>query len=219
MEREITILIADDHPIVRQGMRNLLEADADLSVVGEAEDGLQTVQLAEQLKPDIVIVDMMMPRLNGLEAIRQIRSRLTNTRCIVLSMQSADPYIVQALKAGASGYILKDSGPNEVINAIQQVLSGKRYLSPQLSEKLIDLFVAKVEIDVLDPYNSLTAREREILQLAAEGFSNSNIAEQLSISSRTVEQHRQSMMNKMEFKNQTDLIRFALKRGILSMED
>ena len=215
----VTVLLADDHPIVRQGMRNLLDAEAGLSVVGEAEDGLQTVQLAEQLKPDIVIVDMMMPRLNGLEAIRQIRSRLTNTRCIVLSMQSADPYIVQALKAGASGYILKDSGPNEVINAIQQVLSGKRYLSPQLSEKLIDLFVAKVEIDVLDLYNSLTAREREILQLAAEGFSNSNIAEQLSISSRTVEQHRQSMMNKMEFKNQTDLIRFALKRGILSMED
>ena len=215
----VTVLLADDHPIVRQGMRNLLDAEAGLSVVGEAEDGLQTVQLAEQLKPDIVIVDMMMPRLNGLEAIRQIRSRLTNTRCIVLSMQSADPYIVQALKAGASGYILKDSGPNEVINAIQQVLSGKRYLSPQLSEKLIDLFVAKVEIDVLDPYNSLTAREREILQLAAEGFSNSNIAEQLSISSRTVEQHRQSMMNKMEFKNQTDLIRFALKRGILPMED
>ena len=215
----VTVLLADDHPIVRQGMRNLLDAEAGLSVVGEAEDGLQTVQLAEQLKPDIVIVDMMMPRLNGLEAIRQIRSRLTNTRCIVLSMQSADPYIVQALKAGASGYILKDSGPNEVINAIQQVLSGKRYLSPQLSEKLIDLFVAKVEIDVLDPYNSLTAREREILQLAAEGFSNSNIAEQLSISSRTVEQHRQSMMNKMDFKNNTDLIRFALKRGILSMDD
>ena len=134
-------------------------------------------------------------------------------------MQSADPYIVQALKAGASGYILKDSAPDEVINAIQQVLSGKRYLSPQLSDSLINLFVDKMETDALDPYNSLTAREREILQLAAEGLSNSNIAEQLSISVRTVEQHRQSMMNKMEFKNPTDLIRFALKRGILPMED
>ena len=215
----VTVLLADDHPIVRQGMRNLLDAEAGLSVVGEAEDGLQTVQLAEQLKPDVAIIDMMMPRLNGLEAIRQITTRVPHTKCIVLSMQSADPYIVQALKAGASGYVLKDSGPDEVINAIQQVLNGKRYLSPQLSEKLIDLFVAKVEIDVLDPYNSLTAREREILQLAAEGLSNSNIAEHLSISTRTVEQHRQSMMNKMEFKNQTDLIRFALKRGILPMED
>ena len=215
----VTVLLADDHPIVRQGMRNLLDTEAGLSVVGEAEDGLQTVQLAEQLKPDVVIVDMMMPRLNGLEAIRQITTRLPNTLCIVLSMQSADPYIVQALKAGASGYVLKDSGPNEVIDAIQQVLNGKRYLSPQLSEKLIDLFVAKVEVDVLDPYNSLTAREREILQLAAEGLSNSNIAEQLSISTRTVEQHRQNMMNKMDFKNQTDLIRFALKRGILPLDD
>jgi len=215
----VTVLLADDHPIVRQGMRNLLDAEAGLSVVGEAEDGLQTVQLAEQLKPDVVVVDMMMPRLNGLEAIRQITSRVPNTRCIVLSMQSADPYIVQALKAGASGYVLKDSGPSEVIGAIHQVLSGKRYLSPQLSEKLIDLFVAKVEVEVLDPYNSLTAREREVLQLAAEGLSNSNIADQLSISTRTVEQHRQNMMNKMDFKNQTDLIRFALKRGILPLDD
>ena len=215
----VTVLLADDHPIVRQGMRNLLDAEASILVIGEAEDGLQTVQMAEQLKPDVVIVDMMMPRLNGLEAIRQITTRVPNTRCIVLSMQSADPYIVQALKAGASGYVLKDSGPSEVIGAIHQVLSGKRYLSPQLSEKLIDLFVAKVEVEVLDPYNSLTAREREVMQLAAEGLSNNDIADQLSISTRTVEQHRQNMMNKMDFKNQTDLIRFALKRGILPLDD
>ena len=193
--------------------------DAGLSVVGEAEDGLQAVQLAEQFKPDVVIVDIMMPRLNGLETIRQITSRLPNTRCIVLSMQSADPYIVQALKAGAAGYVLKDSAPNEIANAIQQVLSGKRYLSPQLSEKLIDLFILKVEAEVLDPYNSLTAREREVLQLAAEGLSNTDIAEQLSISHRTVEQHRQNMMHKMRFNNQTDLIRFALKQGILPLDD
>jgi len=215
----VTVLLADDHPIVRQGMRNLIEAEAGYSVVGEAEDGLQAVQMAEQFKPDIIIVDMMMPRLNGLEAIRQITSRVPQTHSIVLSMQSADPYVVQALKAGASGYILKDSAPNEVINAIQQVLSGKRYLSPQLSEKLIDIFVAKLETDALDPYNALTNREREILQLAAEGFSNTTIAEQLSISPRTVEQHRQSMMNKMGFNNQTDLIRFALKRGILPLDE
>jgi two-component system, NarL family, response regulator NreC len=215
----VTVLLADDHPIVRQGIRNLLEMDAGLSVVGEAEDGLQAVQLAEQFKPDVVIVDIMMPRLNGLETIRQITSRLPNTRCIVLSMQSADPYIVQALKAGAAGYVLKDSAPNEIANAIQQVLSGKRYLSPQLSEKLIDLFILKVEAEVLDPYNSLTAREREVLQLAAEGLSNTDIAEQLSISHRTVEQHRQNMMHKMRFNNQTDLIRFALKQGILPLDD
>jgi len=214
----VRVLLADDHPIVRQGMRNLLEAEEHFSIVGEAEDGLQTVQLAEKLKPDIVIVDMMMPRLNGLEAIRQITSMLPCTRCIVLSMQSADPYIVRALKAGASGYVLKDSGPNEVVDAINHVMDGKRYLSPQLSEKLIDLFVNKVDTNGLDPYNSLTDREREILQLAAEGLTNNQIAEQLSISSRTVEQHRQSMMNKMGFKHPADLIRFAIQRGILSLE-
>jgi DNA-binding NarL/FixJ family response regulator len=215
----VTVLLADDHPVVRQGMRNLLNAEAGYSVVGEAEDGLQAVQLAEQLKPDIVIVDMMMPHLNGLEAIRQINARVPHTHCIVLSMQSADPYIVQALKAGASGYVLKDSAPGEVVNAIQQVLSGRHYLSPQLSEKLIDLFVAKIETDALDPYQTLTSREREILQLASEGLSNNHIAEQLSISSRTAEQHRRSMMHKMGFNNQTDLIRFALKRGILPLDE
>ena len=215
----VTVLLADDHPVVRQGMRNLLDAEAGFLVVGEAEDGLQAIQLAEQLKPDVAIIDMMMPRLNGLEAIRQITARVPHTCCIVLSMQSADPYVMQALKAGASGYVLKDSGPSEVVKAIQQVLSGRRYLSPQLSEKLIDLFIAKVESGMLDPYNALTTREREILQLAAEGLSNSNIAEQLSISTRTVEQHRQSMMNKMGFNNQTELIRFALKRGILPLDD
>ena len=215
----VTVLLADDHPVVRQGMRNLLDAEAGFLVVGEAEDGLQAIQLAEQLKPDVAIIDMMMPRLNGLEAIRQITARVPHTCCIVLSMQSADPYVMQALKAGASGYVLKDSGPSEVVKAIQQVLSGRRYLSPQLSEKLIDLFIAKVKSGMLDPYNALTTREREILQLAAEGLSNSNIAEQLSISTRTVEQHRQSMMNKMGFNNQTDLIRFALKRGILPLDD
>ena len=215
----VTILLADDHPVVRQGMRNLLVTEAGFSVVGEAKDGLEAVQLAEKLKPDVVVIDMMMPRLNGLEAIRQIISRMPDTRCIVLSMQSADPYIVQALKAGASGYVLKDSGPTDVVNAIHQVLDGKRYLSSQLSEKLIDLFIAKVETNVLDPYNALTTREREVLQLAAEGHSNSHIADQLALSPRTVERHRQSMMAKMEFDTQTDLIRFALKKGILPLDE
>jgi len=215
----VTILLADDHPVVRQGMRNFLETEANLSIVGEAEDGLQAVQLAEQLKPDVVIVDMMMPRLNGMEAIRQITLRLPQTRCVVLSMQSADPYVVQALKAGAVGYVLKDSGPNELIKAIQTVLSGTRYLSPQLSANLIDLFIAKVGTEIPDPYDLLTAREREALQLAAAGLSSSDIAARISISTRTVEQHRQNMMRKMGFKNQTELIRFAFKRGIISIDD
>jgi two-component system, NarL family, response regulator NreC len=214
----VTILLADDHPIIRLGIKNLLDTEEDLMVVGEAENGKQAVLLAERLKPDILIVDMMMPILNGLEVIRRINQRLPQTRCIVLSLQSATPYVMQALKAGAFGYILKDSGPNEVIHAIHKVMDDQRYLSPQLSEHLINIFIEKTESGPLDPYHALTNRERELLQICAEGQSNKEIAELLSISPRTVEQHRQSMMRKMGFNNQTELIRFALKRGILPMD-
>ena len=215
----VTVLLADDHPIVRHGMKNLLEAESDFTVVGEAENGQQAINLAEQLKPDIIIVDMMMPILNGLEVIERVTQRLPETRCIVLSLQSGDPYVVQALKAGAVGYVLKDSAPNELVQAIREVLSEHRYLSPQLSERLINIYIEKIDSGSLDPYQTLTSRERELLQLRAEGHTNKEIAELLSISPRTVEQHRQSMMYKMAFKNQTELIRFALKRGILPMED
>jgi len=215
----VTILLADDHPIVRFGMKNLLDSEEGFTVIGEAEDGKQAILLAEQLKPDIMVVDMMMPILNGLEVIRRITQRLPDTRCIVLSLQSAAPYVTQALKAGARGYVLKDSGPSEVICAIQKVLEGQRYLSPQLSDNLINIFIEELESGPLDPYNALTNRERELLHTCAEGQSNKEIADQLSISPRTVEQHRQSMMRKMSFNNQTDLIRFALKRGIISMDN
>ena len=215
----VTVLLADDHPIVRHGMKNLLEAEPDFTIVGEAENGQQAINLAEQLKPDIIIVDMMMPILNGLEVIERVTQRLPETRCIVLSLQSGDPYVVQALKAGAVGYVLKDSAPNELVQAIREVLSEHRYLSPQLSERLINIYIDKIESGSLDPYQTLTGRERELLQLRAEGYTNKEIADLLSISPRTVEQHRQSMMYKMAFKNQTELIRFALKRGILPMED
>ena len=215
----VTVLLADDHPIVRHGMKNLLEAEPDFTIVGEAENGQQAINLAEQLKPDIIIVDMMMPILNGLEVIERVTQRLPETRCIVLSLQSGDPYVVQALKAGAVGYVLKDSAPNELVQAIREVLSEHRYLSPQLSERLINIYIEKIDSGSLDPYQTLTSRERELLQLRAEGHTNKEIAELLSISPRTVEQHRQSMMYKMAFKNQTELIRFALKRGILPMED
>ena len=215
----VTILLADDHPIIRLGIKNLLDTEEGLMVVGEAENGKEAVLLAERLKPDILIVDMMMPILNGLEVVRRINQRLPQTRCIVLSLQSATPYVMQALKAGAYGYILKDSGPNEVIQAIHKVMDDQRYLSPQLSEHLINIFIEKTESGPLDPYNALTNRERELLQMCAEGQSNKEIAELLSISPRTVEQHRQSMMRKMSFNNKTELIRFALKRGILPMDD
>jgi DNA-binding NarL/FixJ family response regulator len=215
----VTILLADDHPIVRQGLRHLLEGEPDLKIVGEASDGLQAVQLTEKFKPNVLIVDMMMPGLNGLEVLRQVRDRSPSTCSIVLSMQSADVYVVEALKSGALGFVLKETGPSELVKAVQQVISGKRYLSPRLSERLIDVLLQTSDELTLDPYETLTNREREILQMAAEGITTAAIAKRLSISPRTAELHRGRMMDKLGLNNQTELIRYALKRGILPMDD
>lgn len=214
----VTILLADDHPIVRQGLQHLLEAEPDLKVVGEASNGLDAVQLVEKFKPDVLIVDMIMPDLNGLEVMKQVRERSPATCCIVLSMQSADVYVVEALKAGAQGYVLKETGPSELVHAVRQVIGGKRYLSPRISERLIDVLIESSDKTVSDPYQTLTNREREVLQMAAEGLSSSEIAKRLSISPRTAELHRGRMMSKLGLRNQTELVRYALKRGILPMD-
>jgi DNA-binding NarL/FixJ family response regulator len=215
----VTVLLADDHPIVRQGLRHLLEAESDLKIVGEASDGLQAVELVEKFRPNVLIIDMMMPGLNGLEVLKQVKERSPATCSIVLSMQSADVYVVDALKAGALGYVLKETGPSELINAVQHVIAGNRYLSPRLSERLIDVLLQGKEESTLDPYETLTNREREILHMAAEGMTTAAIAKRLSISPRTAELHRGRMMNKLGLNNQTDLIRYALKRGILPLDN
>ena len=214
----VTVLLADDHPIVRQGIRHLLEAESDVKVVGEATDGLEAVQLVEKHRPNVLIVDMMMPGLNGLEVLRQVKKRSPATFSIVLSMQSADAYVVEALKSGASGYILKDSGPSELVNALRQVIQGQRFLSPKLSERLINAYIQTSDKTVLDSYETLTDREREVLQMVSEGLTTPEIARRLAISPRTAELHRGRMMSKLGLRNQTDLIRYALKRGILSMD-
>ena len=214
----VTVLLADDHPIVRQGLRHLLEAEPDIKILGEASDGLQAVQLSEKFRPNVLIVDIMMPGLNGLEVVRQVKDRSPATFSIVLSMQSADVYVVEALKSGAAGYVLKETGPSELVNAVQQVISGKRYLSPRLSERLIDVLLQASEEITLDPYETLTNREREILQMAAEGLTTAAIAKRLSISPRTAELHRGRMMDKLGLHSQTELILYALKRGIISID-
>jgi two-component system response regulator NreC len=215
----VTILLADDHPFVRRGVRNLLEAEEDFSVVGEAEDGLQVVQMAEKLRPDILVVDIMMPNLNGLEVLKQVSHRSPKTRKIVLSMHSADPYVVEAFRSGASGYILKDSAPDELVNAIRQVLLDNIYLSPNLPERLIAALTEAPKNAELDKYETLTNREREIFQMTAEGRTSQEVGEKLMISPRTVEVHRGNLMNKLGIHNQAELIRFAIKRGILQMDD
>ena len=214
----VTILLADDHPFVRRGVRNLLEAEADFLVVGEAEDGLQVVQMAEKLRPDILVVDIMMPNLNGLEALKQVSHRSPNTRNIVLSMHSADPYVVEAFRSGASGYILKDTAPDELINAIRHVLLDNMYLSPKLPDRLIAALTESPGNTKQDKYETLTNREREVFQMASEGKTASEIAELLSISPRTAELHRSRMMDKLGLRTQTELVLYAVKRRIIPLD-
>jgi len=214
----ITVVLADDHPIVRQGLRHLLESDPEFHVVGEAGDGIEAIHLIELWKPDILVVDMMMPGLSGLEVLRQFKKISPATRAIVLSMQSANAYVVEALHLGAEGYVLKETGPSELVNAIHLVTQGNRYISEKLLERL-EVNGRKADEAPLDAYQSLTTREREILQLTAEGKSSTEIGEMLAISPRTVEVHRSKLMKKLALHNMADLIRYAIKRGILPMDD
>jgi DNA-binding NarL/FixJ family response regulator len=214
----VRILIADDHPVVRKGLRSLLEEESEIKVVGEAEDGTQALAEIEHLRPDIAIVDMMMPGHNGLEVIRQAKKFHPTIQIIVLSMNSNDVYVIEALKRGASGYVLKETGPAELVDSVKTVLSGQIFLSAQLSERLQNVDLLDYRNDT-DPYDSLTNREREILQLAAEGLTSAEIAQRLCISRRTVELHRSRFMEKLSLRHQTDLVRYAIKRGILLLEE
>lgn len=214
----VTILLADDHPMIRHGLRGLLEGIPDFRIVGECNDGLEALQKIELTKPDILVIDLMMPNLNGLEVLRQVRKISPATQPIVFSMQSAEPYILEALEAGAKGYVLKDSGPGELVEAINTILAGEKYLSMQLAERF-ESNELQNSGNATEPYQTLTSREREILQMAAEGRSSTEIGKKLKISPRTVEVHRSHFMQKLGLKNQAELIRFAIKRGILPIDN
>lgn len=215
----VTIVLADDHPVVRLGIRNLLEAEAQFTIVGEIADALQVIPQVEALKPDVLVLDLVMPGLNGLEITRRVSRSAPQTRIIVLSMHANEAYVIEALRNGASGYVLKGSEAGELVRAIHAVLGGGRYLSPPLSEQAIEMYVEKAAGVPLDPYDTLSAREREVLHLAAEGHTSPEIAARLYISTRTVETHRANLMRKLALRTQTDLVRYALRRGILPMEE
>ena len=214
-----TIVLADDHHIVRKGLRTLLEAEGEFAVIGEEADGLNVVALVERLRPDVLLLDVQMPGLNGLEITRQIVQRALKTRVIILSMHANETYVREALRYGAHGYVLKDASPSEMVEAVREVSAGRRYLSRALSERAIDAYAEKAQAAPADAYDMLTTREREVLHLAAESSSTSEIAARLGISPRTVETHRENLMRKLGLQSQTDLIRYALRRGILPLED
>lgn len=209
-----TAIIADDHEIVRRGLRGILESEGSCRIVAEAADGLAAAQLVDKFKPHVLILDLNMPRLHGIEVLRQARTSSPHTKVIVLSMHSDEPYVIEALRAGAMAYILKGSESAEISHALREVLAGRRFLSATLSEWAINALVTKPASD--DPLQTLTQRERTVIQLAAEGHSNAEIAEKLFISPRTAETHRTNLLRKLGLQTQTDLVRFAIRKGLIS---
>lgn len=212
---QISIVLADDHHVVRHGLSALLGAERDFRVVGEAANGLEVADLVELKRPMVLVLDLMMPGLNGVEVIPLVAKRSPKTAILVLSMYASEAYVLEALRNGASGYVLKDANPPELLEAIRTVASGKRYLCPPLSERAIEAYMQREAGSALEPYDTLTLREREVLHLASEGYHNNEVAERLSISPRTVEVHRGNVMRKLGLRTQTDLIRYALKKGLI----
>lgn len=213
----LSIVIADDHPVVRSGLRQLFEGEEGLAVSGEAGDGHEAVSVTESQKPSVLLLDWMLPGLTGLDVLERITATCPKTKVLVFSMHAEESYVLAALRGGATGYALKSSGSDDLVEAIRTVAQGQRYLSPPLTERAIETYIEKSSGEP-DAYEKLTQREREVLQLTAEGRTNHDIAEELYISPRTVETHRANIMRKLHLRGQTELIRFALQRGIIPLQ-
>jgi two-component system, NarL family, response regulator NreC len=215
--KQIRILLADDHNVMRGGLRLLLERQPGFKVVSEASDGRQAVEQAEATRPDIIVLDIAMPNLSGIEAAQRISTLLPHTRIIILSMHSDESYVLRALKAGAKGYLLKDSAENDLIEAIKSVDEGKAFFSPEISNIMVEDYVREMKRrGAEDSYELLTPREREILQMLAEGKSNKHIATVLDLSLYTVETHRRNLQDKLNLHSFAELILYAVRKGIIS---
>jgi DNA-binding NarL/FixJ family response regulator len=209
-----TVILADDHEIVRKGVRSVLEGEKIYEVLADVADGLAAVQAVEKLRPDLLFLDLSLPRLHGIEVLKQVRANSPTTRVIVLSMHNDEPYVIEALRAGASAYLLKGSDTAEILHAAREVVAGRRFLSAPLSDWAISALMTK-PAESSDPLATLSPREREVLQYAAEGLQNAEIAEKLFLSPRTTETHRTNLLRKLKLQSQTDLVRFAIRRGLI----
>ncbi|MEW5956781.1 MAG: response regulator transcription factor [Chloroflexota bacterium] len=214
---KIKVLLAEDHTIVRKGLRSLLDNETEIQVVGEAEDGQQAIQKTVQMLPDVVVMDITMPVLNGLEATRQIKKLCPQVKVVVLTVHSTEEHIFQILRAGASGYVVKQGAVNELIEAIQTAYRGETYLSPAISRQVVDEYDRRAEA-TKDRYDKLTGREREVLQMIAEGRTNREIAGRLHITIKTVEAHRAHLMDKLGLRSIAELTRYALRKGMIDQD-
>ena len=218
MKIRTTIVLADDHQIFRQGLRALIEKQPDFKIVGEAGDGLEAIALVRRLEPDVIVVDVMLPGLNGLEVVRQIKKRDAKTRIVVLSMFADESYVLRGLKNGALAYVLKCAAFEDLVHAIREVMAGRTYLSTPLSEQAMASLHKAAETASPEPYELLTDREKQVLQLAAEGLTSAEIADRLGISPRTVETHRANFSKKLGFQKPTDMVAFALRHGLIARD-
>ena len=217
MNDKVRIVLADDHTILREGLRALLTADDEIVVVGEAQDGREAVRCVERLEPDLLLMDLSMPRMSGMDAIREIKKRYPDTRIIALTVHKTEEYLLTTLQAGADGYVLKDATHEELVMAIRNVMAGKSYLSPDVSEKVIEGYlVGKESSRSLSAWETLSQREREVLKLIAEGYKNKDIAEDLCISLKTVEKHRANLMKKLDLHNAAALTVYAVEKGLVN---
>ena len=219
MEDKQRIFIAEDQTIVRDGLRALLSSNPNFEVVGEAEDGREVIRNIEEYKPDLILMDLSMPRMNGMEAIKEVKKLLPDTKILVLTIHKTEEYILTVLKAGADGYLLKNDTQEELMTAIKSVLEGKSYLSPGVSQKVIEGYVeGSKTVKTKSSWDTLTQREREILKLIAEGYKNREIADDLCISIKTVVKHRANLMEKLDLHNISALTTFAIEKGLVTRE-
>jgi len=217
MREKGRIVIAEDHTILREGLRALLSSQENLEVVGEAGDGREAIRQVEELTPDLILMDLSMPKMNGVEAIREIRRRVPETRILALTVHKAEEFILEVLQSGADGYIPKDASSTELMMAIKSILMGKRYLSPSVSNIVIEGYLeSRRTSEAFTPWDKLTKREREILKLIAEGHKNKDIADYLCISVKTVEKHRANLMKKLDLHSAAALTAYAMERGLVT---
>jgi two-component system response regulator NreC len=217
MGNNVRIVLADDHTILREGLRALLSADPDFEIIGEAGDGREAVRCVEKLGPDLLLMDLSMPRMSGMDAISEIKRRYPETKIIALTVHKTEEYLLSTLQAGVDGYVLKDATHEELVMAIHNVMAGKRYLSPGISQKVIEGYLdGKEDSLAASSWQKLSQREREVLKLIAEGYKNKEIAEDLCISLKTVEKHRANLMKKLDLHNAAVLTVYAVEKGLVS---